>query len=50
MGAHPWELRIGDVRVYFDVEETPEAVVTIRAVGIKTRERFLIGGKEVDLT
>lgn len=46
----PWELRIGDIRVYFDVEETPEAVVTIRAVGLKTRERVLIGGEEVDLT
>jgi mRNA-degrading endonuclease RelE of RelBE toxin-antitoxin system len=46
----PCELRIGDIRVYFDVEETPEAVVTIRAVGLKTRERVLIGGEEVDLT
>ena len=46
----PWELRIGDIRVYFDVEEAPEAVVTIRAVGLKERERVLIGGEEVDLT
>ena len=46
----PWELRIGDIRVYFDVEEAPEAIVTIRAVGVKTRERVLIGGEEVDLT
>ncbi len=45
----PWELRIGDIRVYFDVEEAPEAVVTIRAVGVKTRERVVIGGEEVDL-
>jgi mRNA-degrading endonuclease RelE of RelBE toxin-antitoxin system len=46
----PWELRIGDIRVYFDVEEDPEAVVTIRAVGVKTRERVVIGGEEVDLS
>jgi mRNA-degrading endonuclease RelE of RelBE toxin-antitoxin system len=45
-----WELRIGDIRVYFDVEEAPEAVVTVRAVGVKARERVLIGGEEVDLT
>ncbi len=45
----PWELRIGDIRVYFDVEEAPEPVVTIRAVGVKTRERVVIGGEEVDL-
>jgi mRNA-degrading endonuclease RelE of RelBE toxin-antitoxin system len=46
----PWELRIGDIRVYFDVEDAPAAVVTIHAVGVKTRERVLIGGEEVDLT
>jgi len=45
----PWELRIGDIRVYFDSEEFPEAVVTIRAVGVKVRDRVLIGGEEVDL-
>ena len=43
----PWELRIGDLRVYFDVEA---ATVTIRAVGRKLREKVLIGGVEVDLT
>jgi mRNA-degrading endonuclease RelE of RelBE toxin-antitoxin system len=46
----PWELRVGDIRVYFDVEERPEAIVIVRAVGVKIRERVLIGGVEVDLT
>lgn len=45
----PCELRIGDIRVYFDTEEAPEAVVTVRAIGVKLRERVLIGGEEVDL-
>lgn len=45
----PWELRIGRLRVYYDVEEEPEKVVTIRAVGIKDRNRVRIGGKEIDL-
>jgi mRNA-degrading endonuclease RelE of RelBE toxin-antitoxin system len=45
----PWELRIGAMRVYFDVVEVPRAVVTVRAVGIKVRERVRIGGVEVDL-
>ena len=45
----PWELRIGDIRVYFDVAEEPEPTVTIRAIGIKVREKVLIGGEEVDL-
>lgn len=33
----PRELRIGNLRVYYDVEEEPEPVVKIRAVGIKDR-------------
>jgi len=45
----PWELRIGHLRVYFDVEEEPERVVKIRAVGLKDRDRVLIGGEEVKL-
>jgi mRNA-degrading endonuclease RelE of RelBE toxin-antitoxin system len=45
----PWELRIGHLRVYFDVEEEPRRVVTIQAVGIKDRSRLLIGGEEVEL-
>jgi mRNA-degrading endonuclease RelE of RelBE toxin-antitoxin system len=45
----PWELRIGRLRVYFDVEEEPRRVVTIQAVGIKDRSRLLIGGEEVEL-
>lgn len=45
----PWELRLGDLRVYFDVVEKPRRVVTIQAVGIKDRGRVLIGGEEVKL-
>jgi sirohydrochlorin ferrochelatase len=44
----PWELRLGDVRVYYAVEEEPERKVVIVAVGIKERDRLFIGGKEVD--
>lgn len=45
----PWELRMGDLRVYYDVQEKPEAVVYIRAVGIKERNRVRIGGKVIEL-
>ncbi len=45
----PWELRIGDLRVYYDVEEEPETVVLIRAVGLKERNRVHIGGEAIDL-
>lgn len=42
----PWELRIGRLRVYYDVDDYPEHVVNIRAVGIKDRNNVRIG-KEV---
>jgi mRNA-degrading endonuclease RelE of RelBE toxin-antitoxin system len=45
----PWELRIGHLRVYFQVEDEPERVVKIRAVGIKDRNRIFIGGEEIEL-
>ncbi len=45
----PWELRIGNLRVYYDVAEMPEPIVFIRAVGIKYRNRVMIGDEEIDL-
>jgi mRNA-degrading endonuclease RelE of RelBE toxin-antitoxin system len=43
-----WELRIGDLRVYYDVTEEPQTV-TVVAVGIKTGNRVFIGGEEKQL-
>jgi mRNA-degrading endonuclease RelE of RelBE toxin-antitoxin system len=43
----PWELRIGTLRVYYDVVEDPEAVVLVRAVGVKDRNAVRIGRKEI---
>jgi mRNA-degrading endonuclease RelE of RelBE toxin-antitoxin system len=45
----PWELRIGNLRVYYDVEEEPEQAVYIRAVGIKERNRVRIGNEVIGL-
>jgi mRNA-degrading endonuclease RelE of RelBE toxin-antitoxin system len=45
----PWELRIGNLRVYYDVEEEPEPVIYIRAVGIKERNRVRIGKEVIEL-
>jgi mRNA-degrading endonuclease RelE of RelBE toxin-antitoxin system len=44
-----WELRIGDLRVYYEISEDADEVVTIVAVGLKERDRVLIGGKEFKL-
>ena len=45
----PWELRVGVLRVYYDVMQEPDAVVFIRAVGIKVRHRVYIGKEAVRL-
>ncbi|HET8563540.1 MAG TPA: hypothetical protein VFM35_06685 [Candidatus Binatia bacterium] len=45
----PWELRIGNLRVYYEVEEHPESKVVILAVGVKERNRVRIGKDVVEL-
>jgi len=44
-----WELRIGSLRVYYDVEDEPEPVVLVLAVGIKERNQVRIGGEVIEL-
>lgn len=45
----PWELRIGNIRVYYEVEQEPEPRVMILAIGIKERNRVRIGRETVQL-
>jgi hypothetical protein len=47
--SHRWELRIGELRVYYEVKDEPDPVVTVLAVGVKERNVIRIGGEEVDL-
>jgi mRNA-degrading endonuclease RelE of RelBE toxin-antitoxin system len=42
-------LRIGDLRVYYDVIESPERIVVVKAVGIKVRDRVFVGREELKL-
>ncbi len=44
-----YELRVRNLRVYFDVEKEPENMVVIRAVGYKKRNKVYIGGEQVEL-
>lgn len=44
----PRELRIGNIRVYYDYVDEPEKVVTIVAIGVKVGNRVFIGGEEFD--
>ncbi|MEW6687104.1 MAG: type II toxin-antitoxin system RelE/ParE family toxin [Candidatus Edwardsbacteria bacterium] len=45
----PWELRISNLRVYYDFKDKPEPIVYIRAVGIKERNKVRIGREVIKL-
>jgi hypothetical protein len=45
----PWELRIGNLRVFYEVIPGDPGVVRIVAVGKKVRNIVRIGGKEIEL-
>ena len=45
----PWELRVGHLRVFYEVAGVESGVVRILAVGRKRRNALMIGGKEVQL-
>lgn len=44
-----WELRIGNLRVYYNVEDGERPTVNVLAIGIKRRERIWIGRQEHEL-
>ena len=44
----PWELRVAQLRVYYAVEDRPERVVVIVAIGEKDRDRIKIGGQYIE--
>lgn len=44
-----WELRVGELRVFYEVSDGPPAGVRVLAVGVKTRETLRIGRKEIRL-
>ena len=43
-----YRLRVGRLRVYYDVEET-EHMVVIKAIGFKDRDKVYVGGEEIKL-
>ena len=45
----PWELRVGSLRVFYEVATTPAPVIRILAVGIEDRNVIRIGGQEFKL-
>jgi len=45
----PWQLRIGPLRVFYEIDRTDRAVVRILAVGKKTNNVLRIGGRDIKL-
>jgi mRNA-degrading endonuclease RelE of RelBE toxin-antitoxin system len=45
----PWELRVGHLRVYYEVSHDPARVVTVRAIGTKVGNKVRIGDEWWDL-
>jgi mRNA-degrading endonuclease RelE of RelBE toxin-antitoxin system len=45
----PWELRIGSLRVYYEVASDEPDVVRILAVGQKKGNKILVGNQEIEL-
>ena len=45
----PWELRIGQLRVFYELAGAESSVVRILAVGRKRRNVLMIGDKEIRL-
>jgi mRNA-degrading endonuclease RelE of RelBE toxin-antitoxin system len=44
----PWELRVGDFRVFYDVDSDNHLVIIV-AIGMKNHNILRIAGKEVQL-
>ena len=45
----PWELRVGNLRVFYDVVAEEPKTVCILAIGEKKGNKLFIAGKEVQL-
>jgi hypothetical protein len=43
----PWELRVGALRVFYEVDTLEPDLVNVLAIGIKKGSRFIVAGKEI---
>jgi mRNA-degrading endonuclease RelE of RelBE toxin-antitoxin system len=43
----PWELRVGFLRVFYEVDAVESDLVNILAIGIKRGNRLIVSGKEI---
>ena len=45
----PWELRVGALRVFYEVDTDQSDLVNILALGVKKGNRLFIAGKEIGI-
>ena len=45
----PWELRIGALRAFYEIDADESDLVNILALGIKRGNRLFVAGKEINL-
>ena len=43
----PWELRVGVLRVFYEVDTGEADLVNVLAIGIKRGNRLIVAGKEI---
>ena len=43
----PWELRVGALRVFYEVDARESDLVHVLAIGIKRGNRLIVAGKEI---
>jgi mRNA-degrading endonuclease RelE of RelBE toxin-antitoxin system len=45
----PWELRVGFLRVFYDVDVLQSDLVNVLAIGIKKGNKLIVSGKEIQI-
>jgi len=45
----PWELRVGSLRVFYEVDALEPDLVNVLAIGIKRGNRLIVAGKEIHI-
>jgi mRNA-degrading endonuclease RelE of RelBE toxin-antitoxin system len=45
----PWELRVGSLRVFYEVDALESDLVNVLAIGVKRGNRLIVAGKEIHI-
>jgi hypothetical protein len=45
----PWELRVGSLRVFYEVDALEPDLENVLAIGVKRGNRLIVAGKEIHI-